>query len=310
MSGKRFILGIDIGGTKTALECRDLAGNTLDRDRIPTGAAHGAQVVLDGIQVRCQHMLNGIDGELVAVGAVSPGVVQDDGILLAPNNPGWDTLSLRSELQERLQAATVVVDNDVKAATLAEARVGSLADVSHGIFLSLGTGLAAAAVIDGVVLRGAHHAATEIAYQLVCRAPAGPEPDGAAPPLESYVSGAAIARRASALLGRNVSTEEALEAGRMQEDLRRMVDDAFDTLGAHLANLAIVIDPDRIVVGGGMVAQHARFFPHLTAVLNSAVPFPPELVVSRFAQSGPLLGALLLAGDVAAPSENTGRWAR
>lgn len=302
MSGIQFILGIDIGGTKTALECRDLAGNTLDHARIPTGAAHGAQVVLDGIQLRCQHMLAGIHGKLVAVGAVSPGVVQDGGILLAPNNPGWETLSLRTELQERLQAATVIVDNDVKAATLAEARLGSLADVSHGIFLSLGTGLAAAAVINGVVLRGAHHAATEIAYQLVCHTPPGPEPDGAAP-LESYVSGAAIARRASALLGRNVSTEEALEAGSMQADLKRMVDEAFDTLGAHLANLAIVIDPDRIAVGGGMAARHKRFFPHLTAILNSTVPFPPELVLSRFAQSGSLIGALLLASEAAARSE-------
>lgn len=303
MSGTRFVLGIDIGGTKTALECRDLVGNTLDRDRIPTGAAHGARVALDGIEQRCQRMLTGIDGTLVAVGAVSPGVVQDDGILLAPNNPGWDTLSLRSELQHRLQTGTVVVDNDVKAATLAEARLGSLAGVSHGIFLSLGTGLAAAAVIDGVVLRGAHHAATEIGYQLVYRAPTGPEPDEAAP-LESYVSGAAIARRASALLGRNVSTEEALEAGDGQEDLRRMVDDAFDTLALHLANLAIAIDPDRIAAGGGMIAQHGRFFPHLRAVLNSAVPFPPELVVARFAQNGSLMGALLLAGDAAAQVDN------
>lgn len=299
MSEIPLLLGIDVGGTKIAVECRDLTGKTLAQDRIPTDAEQGANVVLDRILRQCRSMIGRVGGTLVAIGAATPGIVQSDRILLAPNNPGWDTISLRQVLGEGLQTATVVVENDVKAAAFAEARAGSLTGASPGIYLNLGTGLAAAVVIDGVVLRGAHGAATEIAYQLVDRIPAGPAPRGAAP-LENYVSGAGIAWRASVLLGRNISTKEALDCARTDEALQKMIEDAFDTLAVHIANLAIAIDPERIAVGGGLTAQQEWFFPHLEAVLRSAVPFPPQLVLARFAQNASMIGALLLAGDAVA----------
>lgn len=98
--------------------------------------------------------------------AVTPGIVKPQGIRLAPNNPGWDTLALADVLKESFGIQRVAIETDVKAAALAEARSGVLADVECGLYVNLGTGLSAAAVIDGRVLRGAHGAAGEIAYQL------------------------------------------------------------------------------------------------------------------------------------------------
>ncbi len=242
-------------------------------------------------------MIDTVHGNLVAVGAATPGVVLDGQILLAPNNPGWDTIALHEVLGE-LGTETVVVDNDVKAGALAEAREGALLGISHGIYLNLGTGIAAAAVIDGVVLRGAHGAAGEIGYQLVSRTPVGPAPDQHAP-LEGYVAGAGIARRASILLGKSVSAQDALDPSNADEMLKRMLDDAFDALAVHLANLSIALDPERIAVGGGIARNHERFFPHLNDVLRSAVPFPPELVLARFTQDAALIGALILAANAA-----------
>ncbi|MGH3438799.1 MAG: ROK family protein [Sciscionella sp.] len=293
MTSPQFVLGIDIGGTKTALACATLDGTLLCSERIPTGAAHGADHVIGRILANARALLARTEGDLVGVGAATPGVVREDRILLAPNNPGWDTVALAPLLRAELGVARVVVDNDVKVAALAEARLGALTDVSHGIFLNLGTGLAAAAVIEGTVLRGAHGAATEIAYQVMDGITAR---TGRAP-LEERVSGAGIARRASELLGRTVTTRQALALAEHNTALGVLVDDAFDTLSAHLANLAITLDPQRIAVGGGMASYHARLFPRLAAALQATVPFPPELVLARFTQDGALTGALLLAAE-------------
>lgn len=297
MSDTSFVVGIDVGGTKTAMACQDLAGNLLDRQRIPTGAERGADAALGRIIESCGRMISDIDGTLAAIGVASPGVVKGNRILLAPNNPGWDTLDLPERLSQ-LGTAVIAIDNDVKAGALAEARKGALTGISSGIYLNLGTGIAAALVIDGMVLRGAHGASGEIGYQLVDRTPFGPPPDRSAP-LESYVAGTGIARRASSLLGETVSADQALDRLGTQQNLDELLYDAFDTLAVHLTNLAIATDPARVAVGGGMVASRERFFPHLNRVLQACVPYPPELVVAHFADDAALRGALMLATDAA-----------
>ncbi len=79
-----------------------------------------------------------------------------------------------------------------------------------------------------------------------------------------------------------------------------MVNDFVDELAFHLVNAAILINPARIAVGGGMVGSWARIEPRLAEALRQAVPFPPELVIAHFPQDAPLLGAIALAVDAAA----------
>jgi glucokinase len=211
----------------------------------------------------------------------------------------------------------VAVGNDVKAAALAEARWGGLAGARCGIFLNLGTGLAASVVLDGRLLEGAHGAAGEIGYQLRDRRDI-PAAGAVAPttpvraPLEEFVSGRALAERGSRLLGRRVSTAQVFEAADLKPELGRLVDEAVDTLAVHTANLATALDPDRIVVGGGLLRVGHRILPRLEEVLNSAVPFPPGLRRAHFAYDAPLHGAAVLALDATrdvaarAPSGRTG----
>ena len=79
-----------------------------------------------------------------------------------------------------------------------------------------------------------------------------------------------------------------------------MITEFVEELSYHVVNAAILINPARIAVGGGMVGSWPRIEPGLAAALRQAVPFPPELVVARFPQDAPLLGAIALAVDAAA----------
>jgi glucokinase len=296
-----FVLGIDVGGTKLALATADLHGNRLFDDELPTLADQGARAVisrlLDAARALVMKSSGAGAGELVAVGAVSPGIVLVDRVLLAPNNPGWDTLALAAELRAGLGIGRVAVDTDAKAAVLAEARWGTLAGVGNGAFLNLGTGVSLGAIVCGHVLRGAHGAAGEIGYHLVGPASEAAFAEGHAP-LEEHVGGGALGARVSALLGRQVTVAEAFEVAESDTSVKELLDHALDKLAVDIANVAITLDLERIAVGGGLI-HHCQWLPSLNNVLRRAVPFPPDLVIARFSQDAPLVGAVVHALDCA-----------
>jgi glucokinase len=227
----------------------------------------------------------------VAAGAVCPGIPLADRVLLAPNVPGWGDLAFERALRAGLGIERVAVRNDVKAAAAAEARHGALRGADPALFLSLGTGIAAAIVVAGRVLDGAHGASGELAYVGGAGEPHA-FADGHAP-LEERAGGRFIGERASALAGRTLTAAEAFAS----DDARiaALVDATLDELAVHVANLAILVDPERIAVGGGLMASADRVLGALRSRLARAVPFPPEVVPARFVHDGALRGALDLA---------------
>jgi glucokinase len=299
-----FVLAVDVGGTKTALAAVTRRGTVEAREMIPTLASDGAKSLVRRVVEGGEELVSRVRGTLRGIGAVSPGVVRDDRVLLSPNVPGLERTSLVQELRDGFGIGAAGIGNDVKAAALAEARWGELQGSPCGIFLNLGTGLAVSVVIDGTVLDGAHGAAGELGYQLrgVADLPHAAQDlsggEGAAP-LEEYVSGKALSVRGSALLGHEASTAEVFAAAQLKPELARLVEDALDTLAVHVANLAVVLDPDRIVAGGGMLAGEGgeRILRRVQDVLTRVVPFPGEVRRGRFVQDAPLLGAALLAWD-------------
>lgn len=286
------ILGIDFGGTKVAIGIADREGELLAQVRLDTDASAGAVQAVDRALVAAAELVAG-SGRLAAVGVVSPGIVLPDRILLAPNVPGWERLRLRQVVGERFGVPTVV-GTDAKAAALAEWRWGALAGADPGIFLTVGTGLAAAVIIGGRVVSGAHGAAGEIGYNLRGVADQGGHAVGSAS-LEEAVAGRGLGERATALLGRPTTAAE-LFATR-DPAARALLAEALDELAVHVANLAIAVDPARIAVGGGLTGSADVLMPPLLARLGQAVPFPPELVTARFGQDGALRGAVALALD-------------
>jgi predicted NBD/HSP70 family sugar kinase len=299
------VAGLDFGGTKLDVAVASPTGELLGRRRLETDAARGAEQAVERALEAVHELIDDAEREhgrrCVAAGAVTPGIVHDDRVLLAPNVPGWGDLALPALLRDAFGTVPVVVETDVKAATLAEARWGALQGADPGIFLGLGTGIAAGIVVGGHVLAGANGAAGEIGYDLLH---AGD--DGAAAgraPLEELAGGRAIGDRASALLGRPVAAEEAFALAATEPAVAELVDEALSALALHVANMAVLIDPARIAVGGGLMGSGERILGALDASLRAAVPFPPELVSARFLHDAPLRGALALAGDAAADGD-------
>jgi glucokinase len=296
-----FVLGIDFGGTKIALATAALDGRLLESDRLDTEAGQGAVQAVDRALARGQALLaettrNG--GRCVAVSAVSPGIVYEDRVALAPNVPGWEELRLPALLRERFGLTRAAVGTDVKAAAVAELRWGSLRHADPAILLILGTGLAAAIVVGGQVLHGANGAAGEIGYSLR----GGDGEDGAAngrAPLEEFAGGRAIGERATRLLGTPMSAADVFE--NPDPRARELLDAALDAVAVQVANMAIVVDPARIAVGGGLMSSPEVVLEALDRRLRLAAPFAPELVPAEFIHDGPLRGAIALALDQASP---------
>jgi predicted NBD/HSP70 family sugar kinase len=286
-----LVLGFDFGGTKVAIGVADRGGTLLRQRRLDTEPEAGAEQVVTRALAAARDLLAG--DVPVSVGVASPGITLPDRILLAPNVPDWEHLRLR-ELVVAEFGPAVAIGNDVKAAGLAESRWGTLAGVDPAVFLSLGTGIAAALVVGGRVLAGANGAAGEIGYNLRGVGNTAAFAAGSAP-LEEAVGGRGLGRRASERLGRPVTAAELFALAGVDPVAAGLVAEALDELSTHVANLAITVDPQRIAVGGGLAGSADVVLPALRERLAHAVPFPPEVVAARFGQDAALRGAIALA---------------
>jgi glucokinase len=189
----------------------------------------------------------------------------------------------------------VGITNDVRAGALAEARAGALRGSRTGLYVNLGTGLAAALVVDGRVTDGAHQAAGEIGYSQPLGA-LGAWPAAAHAHLEAAVSGAGLATRAANVLSEPVDAADLFR--RTDPVARHVVHQALGALGTALVNLAVFVDPDRVVVGGGLTGSADVILPVLDAYLRAGVPFPPDVVLGAFTTGASLHGAVHLAVDL------------
>ncbi|WP_248958141.1 ROK family protein [Sphaerisporangium perillae] len=290
---RRFVLGIDFGGTKVALATAsaDSVDRPLRKMRLPTRGGEGAQQVLRR-SLDAASELADRSGTLQAVGVSTFGVVRGETVRLAPTVPGWEGLELPRLLREEFGDTPVAIDNDVNAAAAAELRWGALRGVGTGLYLNLGTGLAAALVVDGTVVPGAHGAAGEIGYLL--SEPGEPAFAEGHAPLEEIVSGHALAQQGTALMGRPMSAASLFEADG-DPAVRALLDKAVAALAMAVANACVVLDPERVVIGGGLMGSSRHILPRLTAEIRRTVPFPPEITAARFVDDAPLFGALALA---------------
>ncbi|MFF1565497.1 ROK family protein [Streptomyces sp. NPDC058293] len=271
------VLALDFGGTKTALTVADRHGTRLHDLTVETAAEHGARASLKRAVGAARTLLDG--REPLAVGVSTIGIPGAEGVALAPNIPGWEELALGHELALEFPKSELRLATDVKAAARYEHDAGALKGCDPGLYVNLGTGLAVAIVAGGTVVAGRHGASGEIGYNLRTVADVG-QGSGGRIPLEDVVSGKALSHAARA----NGSAEL---AGHMGEFI--------DELAFHLVNLAIALDPQRIVVGGGMVRSWAALHAPLRTALDAAVPYPPQLVPAAHPYDAPLLGALALA---------------
>lgn len=240
-------LGIDIGGTKTAVAAVAPNGAVLAQRSAPSGRGPAEVTQVAARLARETVAAAGVPAD--AVGACMPGMVDPhSGVVRHAVNLDVDELDLAAGLAWELHLP-VSVDNDVKAAALGAAlHVGNGGTGGTLAYLNLGTGLAAAVVRDARVLRGPDGAVGEIGHLPVgsgirCQC-------GQLGCLETLASGSAVARVWRPAPGQRADPLAAAAAG--DADASRAADMLADGVAQALQLLAISVGPDRVVLGGGV----------------------------------------------------------
>ncbi|WP_291424452.1 ROK family protein [Deinococcus sp.] len=292
---EQISIGVDIGGTKIA--CGVLRGDQLVGRHVQPTPETGWEAVLDAVAAQVLTLQETQPGaRLIGVGVPGPLNAERTRVKFAPNIYGFTDVPLVDGLRERL-GQRIILENDAKAAALAEAHLGAARGTESSIYVTVSTGIGAGLVLGGKLWRGRHGIAGEIGHMTV--KPGGPVSgvglDGA---LEAVASGTAIARDASYALNREVSTPEAFQlAEQGQPAVRRVVEQAMKHIGVALADLQKIIDPEVFVIGGGVASVGDYFFNGVQKAANEySQGFAP--VTIRRAQLGTdagVIGAALAA---------------
>lgn len=283
-------LGIDVGGTTTKACLTDDGGSRLDSVTAPTPRGVDALAALVAEQVAWARER---DPGVERVGVVVPGIVDEaSGTAVLSVNLGWRDVPMR-EVLSAAAGVPVALGHDVRAGALAEARWG--AGARDMLYVAIGTGVSAALVLEGrTVATGGY--AGEIGQALV----ADPA-DGAAVPMETVASAAAIARRfadrAPVAAGGARRVLELAAAGDARA--QQVFDEAVDALAEVLATSVTVLGPLPVVLGGGL----AELGEGLTAPVRDGIAArlvvtpTPTVGTARLGPWSQALGAAALALD-------------
>lgn len=311
------VVGVDVGGTKVLALVVDAQGHVVRRAHgVTPGRAVDARLVEDALT---EAVLVAAGGERIdAVGVAAAGFVDPDGerVRFAPHLP-WRDEPVRQRLAERW-GTSVVLDNDANCTARAEAAYGAARDARSVVAVTLGTGLGGAFVLDGQVLRGRNGMAGEFGHMKVVPGGHGCECGGHGC-WEQYASGHALVRYAREQMAHEPTVLADLCGGDPSRLTGAMVTAAAadgdlvahaafgqvgDWLGIGLANLVAALDPDCIVVGGGVSAAGERLLdPARTSLGRSLVgvghrDLPPVLAASLGPEAG-AIGAADLARSAA-----------
>ena len=317
-----YAIGIDIGGTKIAGALVDELGQIIREARVATPVADPAALV-DAVV--------GLIGELrtevvvLGVGVAMAGFIDhQQASVIYGTNFGWKNYPLKAELEAKLDIP-VVIENDANAAGWAEYRFGAGQGHQHMVMLTLGTGVGGAIIVDGKMLRGGFGVAGELGHMRVV-------PDGIACGcgqrgcIESYASGTALLRTANELVdsgepaGKRLAELKA-QSGKLTgaEVYQALVEkdpgavellqNLGDWLGQAIASLSAILDPEIVVIGGGLSQAGEMLLAPIRESFKKYAPaggFRPELqvVTAEFVNDAGVVGAADLARVSLGPKVN------
>jgi len=308
----KYVLAIDLGGTKLAAALVNRKGRVVERAsvNVEVSSAMGPvkQIVMLAGQLAGANRLQGI---VSAAGVAVPGLVRHDGTVWAPNLKGWKKMPLARRLKSAL-GVPAVVESDRNAAVLGETWCGAARGKRDAIVLMLGTGIGAGILSGGRLVRGANELSGCAGWMVVSDCfEAEAQRVGQ---LESLAAGPAIAAAAKKELARGIAglleeiPVESIHAYEVAEAARRgdalsieVFLEAGRLLGYGVANLVSLFDPEIVVIGGGLARASDLFLDALRKSLREcAQPISGKrvrVVTSRLVGDANLLGVARLAWE-------------
>ncbi len=261
---KKYVVGVDLGGTKIYTALVDLDGNIIKEKTVETLAHEGEQAVLGRIIDTIDYVTEGTDKNLIkSIGIGSPGPLDvKNGIIIENSNLPFKNFAIVKTIKEKYDLPTYL-DNDANVATLGEFMFGAGKGTENMVFITASTGIGGGAVLNGKLFRGATGNALEVGHMTVSTE--GPRCGcGNLGCAEALGSGTAIGKRAKEAVSTNVTTslknydnvtakEVFKEAANGDRVAKNILNTSLTYLGIAVANTITNFDPEKVVVGGGVV---------------------------------------------------------
>lgn len=297
-----YCLGIDIGGTKTALCISDLDGNIIKNSKFPTEAHLGVDSLIERI-VGCYNDLcvktNISKQNISFAGVACPGPLDlKKGRIVHIATMGFRDVPIKAMLEKALDLP-VFLENDANCAALAESEIGVGKGAESLVYVTISTGIGCGITINGKILSGAYSSAGEVGHLTVV-------PDGKSCScgkkgcLELYSSGTSISKTASEFKGFNIDTKEVFAlAATGDKDMTDIVEDATKKLALGISHIIQIIDPEVIVLGGSVTKDYNVFADTLNTALKNYTQTVENrdfnIKISEFDGEQVILGAICFA---------------
>ncbi len=260
----KYVVGVDLGGTKIYTALVDLEGNIIKEKTVETLAHEGEQAVVGRIVDTINYVIDGTDKNLIkSIGIGSPGPLDvKNGIIIENSNLPFKNFEIVKTIKETFDLPTHL-DNDANVATLGEFMFGAGKGTENMVFITASTGIGGGAVLNGKLFRGSTGNALEVGHMTV--ATEGPRCGcGNLGCAEALGSGTAIGKRAKEAVLSNVVTslknyenvtakEVFKEAANGDRVAKNILNTSLTYLGIAVANTITNFDPEKVVVGGGVV---------------------------------------------------------
>ena len=243
-----YKIGIDLGGTKTEGVLVDEEFQVIERKRVPTNQNNGYESILETIQNLVSDLKK--NNEKTSIGVCTPGALsKESGLIKNSNTQCLIGKDLKNDL-EKIIDQEISIENDANCFALAEARLGAAKNHETVFGVIMGTGVGGGLVIDGKIHTGRTNIAGEWGHH--CIKPDGNECYcGRKGCVETYISGPALEKKWNELTNQNTSVSNIVK--NPQEDAYKTWKNEFlENFGLSLANVIDILDPDAIVLGGGL----------------------------------------------------------
>lgn len=296
------VIGIDLGGTKMFGALANIGGEIICEQTINGHGTSGddsyamleaiIQTLMDSPRKRGQKICG------IAVGA--PGVTRAHaGIVEWAPSLNWREYPLKQKLEKRFRLPCIV-DNDVNLAALGEQWFGAGDGASNIVLIAIGTGVGAGLIVDGALYRGHTEAAGEVGFLISNRGELDRryETFGA---LESVISGAGIAERAHKCLADQftheqltpITSQDVFDAYRRGEAWSvPLVNETVDYLSSALINISTLLDPELIILGGGVSESADVLLPAVQSRIQNILPKIPAIKISTLGRRAAVMGAI------------------
>jgi glucokinase len=300
-----YVIGIDLGGTNIRVGLANIFGEIVSLQTQATGKGNGKDI-LDKVLQLCRQVVetNEIYRDRVkAIVLGSPGILDPNtgNMLFAPNINGFGDLNVR-EYCERAFPAEIYIENDVNLAALGEQSNGLVKQNANFAFIAIGTGIGMGLVINGELHYGADNIAGELAYLPVGGNPYDPA-NKIRGTLEEAITGSGIknklrevlAKKPSAYINEDSTMKEVFEAAGAKNDpsAKIIIEYVAKLIAQAILAISIIVNPDLIVLGGGIGSNELLLKPVLSAV-SQVNPVKVKVEISLLGDQATLYGAIAL----------------